>query len=264
MRLEGDETVETVGCERAHRLPELAITLAGRHHRAVSRQGVLHLEVGDVRGEHRVRLAERTHAALDEVGVVPGEGQRRTADRFDDVEAASGDVAEDILLVLVDQGDPGVRGDRGEVADAGDHLVAVVIGVGIGGDEVGEHPDVGGAEEVRDLCGMTHPVQVRPVVVGDWDLADRRADAGDAKAGSVKGRLGSAELGGVEVEDVHVPRRTQLDVFQAEAGYQRHLLVEVGGDLVGKSGKRPHVTIERRHAMRPQLVLTTNGNNAGQ
>ena len=98
----------------------------------------------------------------------------------------------------------------------------------------------GAPKQLRDLGSVTHPVEVRAVVVGDRDLADRRADAGDAEAGGVEGRLDPAQLVAVEVEDVHVPRRAQLDVPQAEAGDEGHLLIEVGGDLIGESGKRPH------------------------
>ena len=179
VRFEGEEAVEAVLAQGADGLGHLTVARPGHHHRGVGEEGVLDLDVDGVRPQVGVALAERLHPALDVVGRIPSQLEIRRVDRRDDVQAAARDVAEDLLLVLVHGDHSGLLGDVGDRPHPGDHLVPVVVRIVALGDEEGEEPEVRRLQQPGDLGGVPHPLQVRPEVVGDLDLADRRADAGD-------------------------------------------------------------------------------------
>ena len=108
------------------------------------------------------------------------------------------------------------------------------------GDEEREEAEVRRLQQPGDVGGVPHPLQVRPEVVGDLDLADGRPDAGDLQTVLGEQPLDLGQLVGVEVEDVRPPGAPDLDVLQAEAGHDLALGGEVLVDLVGESGEGPH------------------------
>ena len=173
VRLHREEAVEAVGGQRADGLADLPVALAGGHHVTGGEQRVLDLDVDGVRAERRVAVGERGDAHLHVVGGVPGQPQGRGADRLDDVEHAVGDVAVDVLLVLVQQHDAGGRGLLGEGGHPPEHLVAVLLRRLVRAQEEGEDPDERGAEALRDGQRPVGPDQVGVEVVLDIDLAER-------------------------------------------------------------------------------------------
>jgi hypothetical protein len=101
VRLERHEALEARIAQRGQRLAHLPVALARGHHLARRRQRVLDLEVDQVRAEQGIGLGKGLDAALDEVRRVERRPQGRRAHGGDQVGAPLGDVAVDLLLVLV-------------------------------------------------------------------------------------------------------------------------------------------------------------------
>ena len=173
MGLHGEEAVEAVGGQRAHGLADLPVSLAGGHDLTRAAQRILDLYVVRVGAQQRVPLGERGDAHLHVVGGVPGQPQRRGADRLDDVADALGDVAVDVLLVLVQQHHARGSGPLRERRHPPQHLVAVALRRLGRAQEEGEDPDERGAEAPRDGKCPVGPDEVGVEVVLDIDLAER-------------------------------------------------------------------------------------------
>src|SRR5690606_23640330 len=116
---------------------------------------------------------------LDVVGRVPREPEVGKVEGARHGGAAAGHVAEDLLLVLVDEGDGAGGDDVDQLPQPVDHLVAAGVRVGARPHEEGEDPDVGRPEGLGHVRGATHPLEVCRDVVVEVNLADRGADARD-------------------------------------------------------------------------------------
>jgi hypothetical protein len=103
----------------------LAVALAGRHNLARAKQRIFDMQIRDIRPQRCVALAERAHAALHEVGRVPGGAQDRRVDRLQNVEAAHGCVAVDRFLVFVQERDAGPFGGADKLLHPRKHLAAI-------------------------------------------------------------------------------------------------------------------------------------------
>jgi DNA-binding SARP family transcriptional activator/tetratricopeptide (TPR) repeat protein len=165
------------GREGGQRLAYLTVALTGRHHLARRGQRILDLEVDQVRPEQLVAVGVRPDAALHEVGRVEGGPQGRRADADDQVRAPLGDVAVDLLLVLVRQHDPALRRDQGQRAHPVDDFLPVAFRRLTRRDEEREDPHDRGAEQPGDIRDAAHPLQFGPDRRIDRDLADRGADS---------------------------------------------------------------------------------------
>jgi hypothetical protein len=103
VRLHREESVGAIGFESLESLGNFTIPLSGRDDMTSRHQGVLDVDVLHVWTQHPVRLGEGLHRALHEVGRVSGQPELVGSDGLDHVQAAFGDVAVDLLLVLVQQ-----------------------------------------------------------------------------------------------------------------------------------------------------------------
>ncbi|MEZ5249133.1 MAG: hypothetical protein R2713_07960 [Ilumatobacteraceae bacterium] len=177
--------------------------------------------------------------ALHEVGRIHDQPQVIGPDRLDDVDAPPRDVAENVLLVLVQRHDIVFLGDPGDRRHATDHLVAMSVGVVALIDEEREHAHVPRPEAVGQPGGMAHALEVWLEIARDRDLADGRPDARHGDTGGSEHRRRVCQLCLAEVEDVRPPGAAELEVPEAEIVQQRHLLGEVGRRLVGEPGERP-------------------------
>src|SRR5215210_7265770 len=120
-------------------------------------------------------------------------------------------------------------------ATSANALIRAAIWVGPLGDEEGEKPDVRRLEELGDVNGVPHPLQMRREFIVDGYLADGRTNTGNPQPVLGQNVAQGGQLTGVEVEDVDSPRAADLDVAQAKAGSDLALLGEVIGDLVDES-----------------------------
>jgi len=232
VRLERHEALEARIAQRGQRLAHLPVTLAGGHHLARRREGILDLEVDKVRPEQGVGLGEGPGAALDEVRRVERRTQRGGAHGGYQVGAPRGNVAVDLLLVLVGQDEAAVRCDPGQGAHPVDDLGPVPPGLLPGRDEEGEHPHDPGAEFGGDVGDAAHPVQLGWQRRGDGDLPDGRADRRYPGPGALQRRAEGGDLRAGEVGNVDRPGAAQLQVGNALGAERRELLGRVGRDLV--------------------------------
>ena len=199
------------------------------------------MQVAHVGPQHLERLAV-LHAALHEVGGVvrrqdlPGEG-------LEDLQAALGHVAVDVLLVLVQELDAAAARGLHQAAQALQDLVAEGLRRLALRQEEGEDADVLGLHGVRHVQKVPERIQVRQEGVADADLADGRAQGGDAKAPRLHAGKDGLGLGGRIVRDVLAVDAAGFDVVDVQLLHDVHLDVQGGVDLVAKAGED-----EFRHA----------------
>ena len=199
------------------------------------------MQVAHVGPQHLERLAV-LHAALHEVGGVvrrqdlPGEG-------LEDLQAALGHVAVDVLLVLVQELDAAAARGLHQAAQALQDLVAEGLRRLALRQEEGEDADVLGLHGVRYVQTVPERIQVRQEGVADADLADGRAQGGDAKAPRLHAGKDGLGLGGRIVRDVLAVDAAGFDVVDVQLLHDVHLDVQGGVDLVAKAGED-----EFRHA----------------
>ena len=100
-----------------------------------------------------------------------------------------------------------------------------------------------GLHGVRHVQKVPERIQVRQDGVADADLADGRAQGGDAKAPRLHAGKDGLGLSGRIVRDVLAVDAASFDVVDVQLLHDVHLDVQGGVDLVAKAGED-----EFRHA----------------
>src|ERR1700730_8672379 len=205
VRLHGEESVEAVGFESPESLGNFSVPLSGRGDMTGRHQGGLDMDVLHVWTQHPVCVGERLHRALHEVGRVPGQPELVGSNGLDHVQAACGDVAVDLLLVLVQQDNIVALGCLHQGCHAPQHLVAMMQRVTNGWDEEGKHTDVRRLQCLSHLQRTLESRQMGLEVFRNVVFADRGADRGRLYTMRRKGLAGAGDLVVVKIEDVDIP-----------------------------------------------------------
>ena len=106
-----------------------------------------------------------------------------------------------------------------------------------GRHEEGEDADEGRVELPSDPDRPAEADQVRLEIVGDRDLADRRANRRDAHAARRQQVARPDDLLVGQVEHVLVPGGPELDVADAVGQQGVDLLAQLGGDLIPEAAQ---------------------------
>lgn len=143
---------------------------------------------------------------------------------LEEVETFAAVFAVDAGFVFVDEGD----GAAAEVIEFGVEAAEDFVAVGGRGFVIAEEADERGVEEFGEFDGDFEAVEMGGPGVGEFDLADGRADGGDGQP--VVGEFGFdfAAQGGVEVEDIFAGDAAEFEVADATFAADGDLFVEVG------------------------------------
>ncbi len=156
-----------------------------------------------------------------------------------DVPAALGDVAIDVALVLVQQGDGAPACRLEERLQAPHHLVTMRWRLSRGNKE-GKEADIGALEPFGQIQRSLERLQVRRERLVDADLADGRADGRYPDPTGVQRRLDGIDLAIGEVEHVLAPHAAQLEIPYPELPQDVELHLKIGSDLVRKAAEHKH------------------------
>ena len=208
----------------------MTVAMARSHHRAIGHDGVLDVHVGDAVMELLVGL-RGIHAALDEVSRVEGEAHA-VAEVIQQVDAALGHIAVDLLLVIMHQLNTGLLGQIQHDGQAVDDLLPPISGIAARGREEAEHADALAAQVLAQLQTVAEQRQMLVKGFVQGSLAVGRAQGGQGNAGSVQPglhRVGllQGQLGAVLA--VHAAQFNQADAFLLE---RLQLLVQRGAGLI--------------------------------
>ncbi len=187
-----------------------------------------------------VCLVGGLHVALDVVGRVEDRSVVGGVDRLDEVLHTAGDVAVDVLLVLVQEHDASFFGEFDHGLRATHDFVAVLVRVLALRDEEAEHADVLRAEELGNFDAVARALKVVLERVGDLDLSKVRSDGGQRDASGVELLLGEVQLLFAHVEHLRGPSTAKLHVLDSELLQQHDLVIELKSDFVCESCDRPH------------------------
>lgn len=173
MWFERGESVVSARVEYTYQILESTVTLPSRPDLSPSTHfGVFDVEVVDVLVEDCERIRIGLDADFDEVRRIERCSEVRGVHGRENVTAAFGGVAVDVLFVLVNEGYSRFFGTRGFPSHPIHHFFTVVGGVVALRDIVGEHVDVLHIEAICDLEGALEALLVSLEVVGDTDLPD--------------------------------------------------------------------------------------------
>ena len=194
---------------------------------------ILHMHVADV-GQQGFKGLLGVHAALHIVGRVKGAQDLREG--LMDAQATLGHIAEDGLLVFVQQADATAPGRLHKGAQPIKHRPFVRPRVLALGNKKAEHANGIAVQGAGNLQEVLELVQVRGEVLLDGDLAHRGAHGGNADALVVQAPLDLRRLGGRIVGDVLAVHNARLQIGDGKLVEDAQLLVQHGGDFVGKAG----------------------------